>query len=139
MKTRLDVAALGVTALLIAPLSAFAASQPSVSQPAAVQQTVNWQVPLAASKGYARVTGSAQYQAQPGQRELQVELEHLGALAGRSLRVQVNGASVGSMRVSAKGIAQLTLNTERGQRVPVLRHGSTVAVKSGVVFASGSF
>jgi hypothetical protein len=141
MKTRLAVAAIGLSALVVAPLSAFAAAQPGVSQPAptAVQQTVNWQIPLAASKGFARVTGSAQYQAQPGQRELQVELEHLRSLAGRTLRVRVSDVTVGSMRVSRTGIAQLTLNTERGQRVPAVQHGSTLAVKSSVVIASGTF
>jgi hypothetical protein len=35
------------------------------------------QIPLTAGTGIAGVSGSSQYQAQPGQRELQIEVEHL--------------------------------------------------------------
>ena len=102
---------------------------------------MNWQIPLTAGKGIAGVTGSSQYQSQPGQRELQIEIEHLRSLAGQSLLVQVNGAPVGSMKVSGKGIAQLTRNTERGQTTPMVAHGSIVTVKTtaGIVLASGRF
>ena len=146
MKTRLVATAIGV-ACLVAPISALAAIRhgtsrpPLKASPQGVTQTVNWQIPLTPGKGIAQVTGSSQYQAQPGQRELQVEIEHLRSLAGQSLLVQVNGAPVGSMRVSGKGIAQLTRNSERGQATPIVAHGSIVTVKTraGIVLASGRF
>lgn len=147
MKTKL-VAATTAVALLIVPVSALAATPPSTS-PSAVsagsqagtQQTVNWQVPLRAGSHLPRATGSAQYQAQPGQREFQVEVEHLRALAGRSLVVQVNARTLGQMKVSPTGIAQLTRNSEHGQAVPLVVHGSTVSVKTmaGAVIASARF
>ena len=145
MKTRLVASAIGA-ACLIAPIGALAAIRHSPSQPLTanaqgVTQTVNWQIPLTAGKGIAQVTGSSQYQSQPGQRELQIEIEHLRSLAGQSLLAQVNGVTVGSMKVSGKGIAQLTRNTERGQATPMVAHGSSVTVTTmaGIVLASGRF
>lgn len=146
MKTRLVATAIGV-ACLVAPISALAAIRHSTSQPPlkanpqGVTQTVNWQIPLAAGRGVAQVTGSSQYQSQLGQRELQIEIEHLRSLAGQSLLVQVNGVTVGSMTVSGKGIAQMTRNSERGQATPMVAHGSIVTVKTraGIVLASGRF
>jgi hypothetical protein len=142
MKSKLVATAIGA-AMVVAPVSALAATKQSVkaSRPASAPSTVDWQIPLAASAAYPRAAGSAQYQAQPGQREFQVELERLAALRGMSVLVQVNAATVGSMKVSSKGIAQLTLNTERGQRVPLIAHGSSVTIKTpaGVVITSGHF
>ena len=144
MKSKLAVGVAVVGAVMVlAPVSALAATQqsPQASRHAAAAATVNWQIPLTASAAYARATGSAQYQAQPGQREFQVEVERLAALRGASLLVQVKGATVGSMKVSSRGIAQLSRNTERAQRVPLISPGSTVTVKTttGVVIASGRF
>ena len=102
---------------------------------------VDWQIPLRHGPSFPRATGTAEYQAQPGQREFQVEIERLASLAGTSLLVQVNNAKVGWMKVSKTGIAQLNRNSELGQRVPAIVHGSTVTVKTkaGVVIASGTF
>jgi hypothetical protein len=133
MKHTLIAAAAG--ALVVAtPATALAASH------AASATTANFQISLTPSGKYA-LTGGAQYQSQPGQRELQVELEHLATLRGNSLVVSINGAVVGSMRVATNGIAQLTRNTELGQRVPAIAHGSTVTVKtsSGAAVTSGRF
>ena len=144
MKTKLAAAAVG-TALLITPAVALAGT--SSSRPNAIKSsgsalaTVNQQIPLTPRPAYHRAHGSAQYQAQPGQREFQVEIEKLASLAGNSLLVQVNGANVGSMKVSKTGIAQLNRNSELGQHVPTITHGSTVTVKTkaGTVIASGTF
>ena len=146
MRTKLVATAVGA-AFLIAPIGALAAIRHGTPRPAlkaniqGVAQTVNWEIPLTAGKGIAGVTGSSQYQSQPGQRELQIEIEHLRSLAGQSLLAQVNGSAVGSMTVSGKGIAQLTRNTERGQATPMVAHGSivTVKTKAGIVLASGRF
>ncbi len=141
------VAALAVgIALLVTPAAALAAASPSagpntIRGSMSAQATVNQQIPLRPGSAYSRASGSAQYQAQPGQREFQVEVERLASLRGTSVLVRVNGATVGSTKVSSKGIAQLTRNSERGQRVPVIVHGSTVTVQTtaGVVIASGTF
>ncbi len=141
------VVALAVgTALLVAPAAALAGAPPSVSPnptkgSMSAQATVNQQIHLAPGSAYGRASGSAQYQAQPGQRELQVEMGHLASLRNMSVIVRLNGATVGSMKVSSTGIAQLTRNSELGQRVPAIPHGSTVTVQTtaGVVIASGTF
>jgi len=144
MKTTLAAAAVG-TALLITPAVALAgtsSNSPSTMKGSvSAQATVNQQIPLMPRPAYHRAHGSAQYQSQPGQAEFQVEIERLASLAGNSLLVQVNGANVGSMKVSKTGIAQLNRNSERGQHVPAIAHGSTVTVKTkaGTVIATGTF
>ena len=132
MKHTLIAAAAGAL-IVAAPATALAAGL-------AAPTTANFQIPLAPSGRYV-LTGGAQYQSQPGQRELQVELEHLATLRGNSLVVRVNGAVVGSMKVAPNGIAQLTKNTELGHRVPAIAHGSTVTVNTanGAAITSGRF
>jgi hypothetical protein len=132
MKHTLIAAAAGALILAV-PATALAAGL-------AAPTTANFQIALTPSGRYV-LTGGAQYQSQPGQRELQVELEHLATLRGNSLVVRVNDAVVGSMKVAPNGIAQLTKNTELGQRVPAIAHGSTVTVKTanGAAITSGRF
>ena len=143
IQTRLSALAVGA-ALLLLPVSALAATTQQ-AQAATAQRasstSVNWQIPLRAGRTVARATGSSQYQTQPGQRELQVEIERLASLAGRSLVVRVNGASIGTIKVSQTGIAQLTRNTELGQTVPMIGHGSTVTVQTttGLLIAAGRY
>ncbi len=138
MKFKLAAVAVG-TALLITPVVALART--AGNSGLSTQATVNQQIPLKPRVAFSRATGSAQYQAQPGQREFQVEIDRLASLTGSPLLVQVSGAKVGWMTVSNVGIAQLNRNSELGQRVPVILHGSTVTVKTraGIVIASGSF
>ena len=144
MTSKLAAVAVG-TALLITPAVALAGTSSSspntIKGSVSAQATVNQQIPLMRRPAYHRAHGSAQYQAQPGQSEFQVEIEKLASLAGNSLLVQVNGAKVGSMKVSKTGIAQLNRNSERGQHVPAIMHGSTVTVKTktGTMIASGTF
>ncbi len=133
-------------ALLVTPAAALAAASPSagpntIRGSMSARTTVDQQIALRPGSAYSRASGSAQYQAQPGQRELQVEVERLASLRGTAVLVRVNGATVGSMKVSSNGIAQLVRNTERGQRVPMIAHGSTVTLQTtaGVVIASGTF
>ncbi len=98
---------------------------------ALAEQAVNWQINLKPSGSYPTAQGGAQYQAQPGQRELQVEVEHVLALKGKVVDMCVNGASIGIAKVSLLGKADLTRNTELGQAVPVIAHGSSVSVTTG--------
>jgi len=110
--------------------------------PAALATTSDLQIALRAAPSFSTATGTAQYQAQPGQREFQVELDHLKSLAGRSVLVRANGANVGWAKISSTGIAELSRNTELGQSVPKIVHGSTVSVVAGAsrtLVASGTF
>ena len=141
---KMNILAAGIAAaLLIAPASVLA-NQHSNSRHAAMsaaQATVDWQIPLKHGTAFQRATGSAQYQSQPGQSELQLEVEHLRSLAGKRVAISVNGAVIGVAKVSARGIAEFHVNTELGQPVPTIVHGSTVTVRTshGRLVASGRF
>lgn len=132
------IIAVGIAAaLMIALLGAFSTQ----SATAATAQTVNWQISMHPSAAYPNTTGAAQYQAQPGQRDLQVELEHLRALAGKYVTFYANGSKFGTAKVTSTGIVQIDRNTELGQSVPLIVHGSTVAARTstGTLIAKGQF
>jgi hypothetical protein len=128
MKRRLLATGLGAGALF------------ALSVPAALA-TSNQQVKLRSAARYPAATGTAQYQAQPGQREFQVEVGHLRSLAGQRVSVFVNGARIGKARVTAAGRAELVRNSEIGQRVPAIRSGTHVSVRtgSGALLVTGAF
>jgi hypothetical protein len=132
------IIAVGIAAALTIVLMGALAAQPAA---ATASQTVNWQIALKPTSAFPAATGSAQYQAQPGQRELQMELERLAKLAGQNVTFYANGAKFGVAKVSSRGIVQIDRNTELGQSVPVMNHGSTVAAltSAGVLIASGTF
>ena len=62
-------------------------------------------------------------------------------MAGKTLGVFVNGAKVGSLRVSALGVGRFSRNTDLGQSVPAISAGSQVQIKTaaGAVVVSGGF
>ena len=123
-----------ISALLLAAFVALAMAVP------AVLANSNREIALRPAKAYPRARGSAQYQAQTGQRELQVEVDHVRSLRGRRVFFYVNGAKIGAARVSALGKADLGRNTERGQQVPQIGSGAKVMVRtSRAVVVSGSF
>jgi hypothetical protein len=123
-------------ALMIALLGAVATQSATATTP-----TVDWQIAMKHGTAYPTVTGSAQYQSQPGQRELQVELEHLRSLAGKYVSFYANGSKFGSAKVSSTGIVQIDRNTELGQSVPWIVPGSTVAARTstGILIGQGQF
>jgi hypothetical protein len=137
----LTVAAIAVIAALAPATSAVAQHTDTARARAAALGTVNWQINLSPSSAFPRARGSSQYQTQPGQAEFQAEVEHVPALRGRLVTVSVNGAAVGSARVSPLGIAHLERNSELGQRVPVIGPGSIVSIttSTGTVIVSGSY
>jgi hypothetical protein len=145
MSFKLKLATIAICAAVLAvPAAALASSTSSTARaPASALNatTSDLQIALKPSAAFPRATGSAQYQSQPGQREFQVEVEHLLKLAGRYVLIQVNGAKVGWAKVSSTGIAQLSRNTELGQSVPWIVHGSKVTVKTGALtpIAYGTF
>jgi hypothetical protein len=108
---------------------------------APVLAAVNWTTTLHHTAAFPRATGSAQYQSQPGQRELQIEAEHLKGLVGKRVVFYANGAKFGSATVTRLGIAQIDRNSERGQAVPKITHGSHVSVRTarGGVILRGTF
>ena len=108
---------------------------------ATITPTVNWQIAMKPSNAYPTATGSAQYQSQPGQRELQIEIERLAKLAGQNVSFYANGVKFGVGKVSSLGIAQIDRNTELGQSVPLIVHGSAVSAttSTSVLIASGNF
>lgn len=99
------------------------------------------QITLGASKAYRGAIGAAQYQSQPGQRELQVEVDHIRALAGQNVSVYVGGSKIGSTRVNGRGVAELVRNSELAQHVPQVRAGTSVTVQTSgaVTIVAGAF
>jgi hypothetical protein len=55
--------------------------------------------------------------------------------------IVVAGAKLGTAKVSALGAAQISRNSERGQRVPQVSAGTAVKVRtvSGTTIVTGSF
>src|SRR5689334_24488862 len=85
-------------------------------------------IALNPSKSFPAAKGSAKFKAKPGERELQVEVEHIRRLAGRQVVFVVAGARLGAAKVSGLGAARLNRNSERGQRVPQVKAGTVVKV-----------
>src|SRR5690348_3852901 len=129
--TKAKFIAAGVAAALAAsPAAALGAnSDQSVTSASHGAATIDWKIPLKPGTAYRQATGSAEYKAKPGEREFQVEVEHIAGLAGKSVRIVVNGTLVGLAKVSSLGNAQLDRNTELGQAVPNIVHGSSVVVR----------
>jgi hypothetical protein len=98
-------------------------------------------IALKSAKAFPAAKGSAQFKAKAGERELQVEVEHIRRLAGRQVVIVVGGARLGTVKVNALGAARISRNTERGQRVPQVVAGTAVKVRTagGATIVSGSF
>lgn len=124
--------------VLLLPLASLLALAVFVSSAAAATDR---QIPLRASSSYPAAKGTAQYQAQPGQREIQMEVEHIRSLAGQRVYVFVGQTKLGAAQVNARGVAELTRNTERAQRVPQIHAGTTVTVwaLNGAKVVAGTF
>jgi hypothetical protein len=113
----------------------------AVAVPAALAAGGGTRITLKPAKAYPAAKGSAKYKAKAGERELQVEVEHIRRLAGRRVVIAVAGVRLGAARVSALGAAQINRNTERGQRVPQVSAGTVMKVLTagGATVVSGSF
>lgn len=98
-------------------------------------------IALHASSTFPAATGKAASRVRDGERELEVEVEHVRRLAGKRVNVFVNGRWFARPRVSSLGGASVERSTERGQRVPRIRAGSTVRVRTlaGTLIAGGRF
>jgi hypothetical protein len=94
-------------------------------------------IALKASSAYPGAKGKAKFQNQ-GQRELEIEVEHVRRLAGKRVSFFVNAKKVGSARVSSLGAAEIN---RRGSSFPAIPAGTQVKVKTtgGATIVSGRF
>ena len=92
---------------------------------------------LRASSAYPGASGKAKFQS-AGERELQVEVEHVRSLAGKRVNFFVNSTKIGSARISGLGAAQVT---RRGSTFPAIQSGTVIKVKTarGKMVVSGRF
>jgi hypothetical protein len=134
------IIAAGIAAILMIALVG-AVAAPAATAATTTVPTVNWQIAMKPSTAFPTANGTAQYQSQPGQRELQIEVQRLAKLAGQYVSFYANGVKFGVGKVSSLGIAQIDRNSELGQAVPSIIHGSTVAARTstGVVIVAGRF
>lgn len=103
----------------------------------AVQAKGGTRIVLKASKAYPGASGKAKFQA-AGQRELEIEVEHVRRLAGKRVNFFVGSTRVGSARINGLGAAQIT---RRGSSFPTVHSGTVIKVKTarGATVVSGRF
>ena len=119
--------------LTIVALAALALAAPAV-QAKGDPGTI---IALKASSAFPGAKGKAKFKTE-GQRELEIEVEHVRRLAGRRVNFFVNSKLVGSKRVNSLGAAQLD---RRGSTFPAIAPGTRISVKTagGRLVASGRF
>jgi hypothetical protein len=98
-------------------------------------------IALHGSISFPNATGKAVYKVGGGERELQIEVEHIFVLRGRHVNVFVNGNKIATPVVNSLGQIHVERNTDRGQSVPTITSSSTVRVRTlgGTLIAGGSF
>jgi hypothetical protein len=98
-------------------------------------------IALHGSISFPNATGKAVSKVNGSERELEIDVQHIKALAGKRVVVNVNGRLLASPRVSSLGHLSVNRNTEAGQRVPKIVKGSTVRVRTlgGTLIISGTF
>jgi predicted PilT family ATPase len=98
-------------------------------------------ITLRGSISFPNASGHADYKVGSGERELQIEVEHISVLRGKHVNVFVNGSKLASPLVSSLGQIHVERNTSLGQTVPTIVTGSTVRVRTlgGTLIASGTF
>jgi hypothetical protein len=94
-------------------------------------------ISLAGSARYPNAKGTAKYKVGT-EREFEVEVEHVKALAGKRLTVFVNSQKVGSFVVNSLGAGRLVL---RGTAAPAIKAGVIIRVKTatGILVVAGKF
>jgi hypothetical protein len=118
--------------LAVLALAALALAAPAVQAKGGPGQ----RIALKASSAFPGASGKAKFQNQ-GQRELEIEVEHVRRLAGQRVNFFVNSTKVGSARISGLGAAQVN---RRGS-FPAIQAGTSVKVKTtgGRLIVSGRF
>ncbi|HEX8560317.1 MAG TPA: DUF4214 domain-containing protein [Pyrinomonadaceae bacterium] len=95
-----------------------------------------------ASLGGQTPVGKAVFRERPGaDRKLQVEVQDVNLPAGTALVVLVGGQQVATLTIDSLRAGRVELETGRGQAVPAVANGTSVAVRnqSGATIASGAF
>ena len=94
-------------------------------------------IALKSSGAFPGASGKAKFQNE-GQRELEIEVEHVRRLAGKRVSFFVNSTKVGSARINGLGAAQVN---RRGASFPSINAGTRVKVKAaaGKLIVSGRF
>jgi hypothetical protein len=94
-------------------------------------------IALKSAAAFPGASGKAKFQNE-GQRELEIEVEHVRRLAGKRVNFFVNSTKVGSARISGLGAAQVN---RRGAGFPAIHAGTRVKVKTaaGRLIVSGRF
>ena len=127
-----------ISTLLVAAVAAL-----TISVPLAVASGggTTTRITLHPSSSFPGATGKAVSKVNGSERELQVEVEHIKSLAGKHVKVFVNGNLFASPLVSSLGAARVERSTENGQSVPSIHAGSTVRVRTaaGTLIVSGTF
>ena len=130
-RTTLIGAIAACLALVVVAAPAASAKGGGTTRAIALKGTISF--PNATGKAVSKVNGN--------ERELEVEVQHIRSLAGKRVNIFVNGNLWATPRVSALGQASVDRSTERGQRVPTIRSGSTVRARTlgGTLIVRGSF
>ena len=76
------------------------------------------------------VRGHVDYEARETHRAFQIDLWNMGYAHATSLSVFVGQQRTGTMRVDEGGHCSFHRDTGHGQRVPILRAGNTVTIRS---------
>src|SRR6266513_1915142 len=114
-------------------LAALAVAAPAVQ----AKGGLGTRIALKSSGAFPGASGKAKFQNE-GQRELEIEVEHVRRLAGKRVSFFVNSTKVGSARINGLGAAQVNL---RGASFPSINAGTRVKVKAvaGKLIVSGRF
>ena len=94
-------------------------------------------IALKSTGAFPGASGKAKFQNE-GQRELEIEVEHVRRLAGKRVNFFVNATKVGSARVNGLGAAQIN---KRGSGFPAIKAGTRIKVKTtgGATIVAGRF
>src|SRR6186997_938435 len=94
-------------------------------------------IALKSTGAFPGASGKAKFQNE-GQRELEIEVEHVRRLAGKRVNFFVNSTKIGSARVNGLGAAQVN---RRGASFPTIKAGTRIKVKTaaGKLIVSGRF
>ena len=130
-RTTLISALIACVAMLVVAAPGAAAKGGGVTHTIALKGSISF--PGATGKATSKVNGN--------ERELEIDVQHIRALAGKHVNVNVNGSRLASPLVSSLGHFSVNRNTGAGQRVPVIKAGSTVRIRTlgGTLIASGTF
>ncbi len=127
-----------ITTLVVGAVAAL-----SIAVPLAVAQGggTRTQIALHPSAVFPNASGKAVSTVNGTERELQIEVENIQALAGKHVNVFVNGVRLASPVVGSLGVARVNRDTAKGQFVPSIHAGSTVRVRTlaGALIVSGTF